>query len=90
MLIDFKERAWEGVEGVNLAQNRDKRRAVANTVIECLFPSNVWKFFGKLRNVYLLKTHPSPHTLLQESCNGLRDKEGETSEMLPITARRTD
>jgi hypothetical protein len=31
--MDFKKTGWEGVEGIHLAQDRDRWRAVVNTVV---------------------------------------------------------
>jgi hypothetical protein len=34
--VDLQEMEWEGVEWIHLAQDRDKKRAVVNTVM------NLW------------------------------------------------
>jgi hypothetical protein len=36
--IDFRETEWDGVDWIDLAQNRDRRRALVNRVMNILVP----------------------------------------------------
>jgi hypothetical protein len=34
--MDFRETGWGGMDWINMAQDREQWRALANTVIKCL------------------------------------------------------
>jgi hypothetical protein len=36
--MDIKERGWDGMDCIDLAQDRDQRRALVNTVMNLRFP----------------------------------------------------
>jgi hypothetical protein len=36
--IDLNEIGWEGMEWIDLAQDRDKKQALENTVVKCWVP----------------------------------------------------
>jgi len=42
--MDLREIGWEGVDWINLAQNRDQLRALLVTVMNLLVPSKVGNF----------------------------------------------
>jgi hypothetical protein len=44
--VDFRERAWDGMDSINLAQDRDQWWAIVNTVINLRVPKNVGKFLS--------------------------------------------
>jgi hypothetical protein len=44
--MDFGEIGWDGVDWIDLAQDRDQRRALVNKVLILLAPSNVGKFLS--------------------------------------------
>jgi len=48
MLLKWKKMGCEGVEWANLSQDRDKRRAVVNTVMNFLVTQNVGEFLEHL------------------------------------------
>jgi hypothetical protein len=44
--IDLREIEWDGVDWIDLAQDRDQWRALVNTVINHLVPKNARKFLS--------------------------------------------
>jgi hypothetical protein len=38
--MDLRETGWDGMDWIDLAQDRDKWRALVNTVMNLLFPCN--------------------------------------------------
>jgi hypothetical protein len=44
--IDLREIGWDGTDWIDLAQDRDQRRALMNTVINLRVPENAVKFLG--------------------------------------------
>jgi hypothetical protein len=42
--IDLREIVWDGMDWIDLAQDRDQSRALVNTVIKLRVPYNVGKF----------------------------------------------
>jgi hypothetical protein len=59
--IDLREIEWDGVDWIDLAQDRDKWRALVNTVISFRVPLDSRKFLssytigGFTRRAHLLK-----------------------------------
>jgi hypothetical protein len=53
--IDLQEIKWEGFDKINLAQNRDKWRAVVNMVINLWVSIKFGEFHDQMRNYYPLK-----------------------------------
>jgi hypothetical protein len=43
--MDFREREWDGVDWVYMAQDRDQWRALVNVVLNLWVPKNDGKFF---------------------------------------------
>jgi hypothetical protein len=56
--MDLKEIGWEGVEWIDLAQNRAQRRAVVNTVINPRVPLHAENFVICKETISLLRTVP--------------------------------
>jgi hypothetical protein len=44
--IDLRDMEWNGMEWINLAQDRDESRAVVNTVMNLRVPYNAGKFLS--------------------------------------------
>ena len=44
--IDIKEMSWEGMDWIDLAQDRDKWQALVNAVMDFRVPYNAGKFFN--------------------------------------------
>jgi hypothetical protein len=44
--IDLREMGWDGVDWIDLAQDRDQWRAVVNAVTNLRVPQNAGKFLG--------------------------------------------
>jgi hypothetical protein len=44
--MDRRERGWGEMDWINLAQGRNQRSAVVNTVMNLRVPQNVGKFFS--------------------------------------------
>jgi hypothetical protein len=42
--IDLRERGWDGVDWIDLAQDRDQWRALVNTAMKLRVPLNAGKF----------------------------------------------
>jgi hypothetical protein len=52
--VDLRERGWDGMDWIELAQDRDQWRAVVNTM-NLWVPSNCWEFPEWLHNWQLLR-----------------------------------
>jgi hypothetical protein len=46
--IDPREIGWDGMDWIDLAQDRDQWRALVNTVMNLRVPRNVGKFLSSL------------------------------------------
>jgi hypothetical protein len=46
MHLRERERGWEGVSWIDIAQDRDKRRALENTVLNLRVPKYAGKFLS--------------------------------------------
>jgi hypothetical protein len=44
--IDLREIEWDGMDCIDLAQDRDQWRAVVNAVMGLLVPKNIWNFLS--------------------------------------------
>jgi hypothetical protein len=44
--MELREIRWDSVEWIDLAQDKDKRRALVNTVMNLRVPLNVGKLLG--------------------------------------------
>jgi hypothetical protein len=44
--IDLREIGWDGMDWIDLAQNRDQWRALVNTVMNLRVPKNAGKFLS--------------------------------------------
>jgi hypothetical protein len=44
--IDLRERGWDGMDWIDLAQDRNQWRALVNTVMNLQVPSNAVKFLS--------------------------------------------
>jgi hypothetical protein len=53
--IDLRETGWDGVDWIELAQDRDQWRALVNTVMNLRVPLNFWEFPEWLHNWQLLR-----------------------------------
>jgi hypothetical protein len=42
--MDLREIGWDGVDWIELAQDRDQWRALVNTVMNLRIPQNCWEF----------------------------------------------
>jgi hypothetical protein len=58
--IDLGEIGWDGMDWVDLAQDRDQWRALVNTVMNLWVPYNPGKFFKWLHNWQLLMKGSAP------------------------------
>jgi hypothetical protein len=58
--MDLRERGWDIMDWIDLAQDRDQWRALVNTVINLRFPLNAGKFLSSLHNWRLLKKGSAP------------------------------
>jgi hypothetical protein len=58
--INLGEIGWDGVDWINMAQNRDQRRALVNTVVEPSGSIKCWEFLEWLDNWRLLKKVSAP------------------------------
>jgi hypothetical protein len=47
--MDLRERGWDGMDWIDLAQDRDQWRALVNTVMNLLVPLNSGKFLSSCR-----------------------------------------
>jgi hypothetical protein len=55
--IDLREIGWDGMDWIDLAQNRDQWRVLVNTVMNIRVPKNIEKW---LHNWQLLKKGSAP------------------------------
>jgi hypothetical protein len=44
--VDHTEIRYTGIDWINLAQDRDRWRALLNTIMNSRVPQNVWKFLS--------------------------------------------
>jgi hypothetical protein len=44
--MGLREIGWCGMDWIDLAQDRDKWRALVNTIMNLRVPQNIWKFFS--------------------------------------------
>jgi hypothetical protein len=44
--MDLREKGWDGMDWIDLAQDRDQWRALLNTVMNLRFPQNALKLSG--------------------------------------------
>jgi hypothetical protein len=44
--MDLREIGWDGMDWIDLAQDRDKWRALVNTVMNLVVPKNAGKFLS--------------------------------------------
>jgi hypothetical protein len=58
--IDLREIGWDGVDWIDMAQNRDKWRALVNTILNLRVPYNAGKFLSGCTIVRLLKKGSAP------------------------------
>jgi hypothetical protein len=60
--MDLREIGWDGVDWIELAQDRDQWRALVNTVMNLLrVPSNCWEFPEWLHNWQFLRKGSAPY-----------------------------
>jgi hypothetical protein len=59
--MDLGEIGWDGVDWIELAQDRDKWRALVNTVMNLRVPENFWEFPEWLHNWQLLRKGSAPY-----------------------------
>jgi hypothetical protein len=45
--MDLREIGWDGVDWIELAQNKEEWRALVNTVMNLRVTKNTWKFLSK-------------------------------------------
>jgi hypothetical protein len=48
--MDLREIGWDGMDWIDLAQDRDQWRALVNTVMNLRVPSNAGKFLSGCTN----------------------------------------
>jgi hypothetical protein len=59
--VDLREIGWDGMDWIDLAQDRNQLRALVNTVMNLRVPQYVyWEILDKLHNWRLLKKGSSP------------------------------
>jgi hypothetical protein len=58
--INLRDRGWDGVDWIELAQDRGQWRALVNTVMNLRVPSNCWEFPEWLHKWQLLRKVPAP------------------------------
>jgi hypothetical protein len=44
--IDLRDIGWDGMDWIDLAEDRDQWRALVNTVMNLQVPYNAWKFLS--------------------------------------------
>jgi hypothetical protein len=47
--MDHREKVWDGVDWIDLAKDRERWRALVNTVMKLRVPQNAGKFLGSCR-----------------------------------------
>jgi hypothetical protein len=60
MNIDLRDIGWDGMDWIDVAQDRDQSMALVNTSNELSGSKNCWKFLEKLRNWRPLKKGSAP------------------------------
>jgi hypothetical protein len=60
--MDFREIGWDGMDWIDLAQDRDHWRAVVNTVMNLLGSIKCWEFLEWLSDWRLLNRDSAPWT----------------------------
>jgi hypothetical protein len=60
--MNLREIGWDGMDWIDLAQNRDKWRSLVNTVTNLRVPQNAGKFLSNctIKNWWLLKWGSAP------------------------------
>jgi uncharacterized protein (DUF2236 family) len=58
--MDLRQNEWDGMNWIDLAQDRDQWRSLVNKVMNLLMPKNVWKFLECLNGWRLLKKDTTP------------------------------
>jgi hypothetical protein len=59
--MDLREIGWDGMDWIELAQDRDQWRDLVNTVMNLRFPlKNCWEFPEWLHNWQLLRKGSAP------------------------------
>jgi hypothetical protein len=58
--IDLREIGWDGIDWIELAQDRDHWRAFVNTVMNLQVPQNCWELPEWLYILQLLKKGSAP------------------------------
>jgi hypothetical protein len=59
--MDLREIGWDGVDWIELAQDRDQWRALVNTMMNLRLPYNCWEFPEWLHNWQLLRKVSAPY-----------------------------
>jgi hypothetical protein len=59
--IDLREKGWNGMDWIDLAQDRDQCRALVNTVMNLRVPYNAGKFLSSCINWRILKKGSAPY-----------------------------
>jgi hypothetical protein len=58
--MDLREIGWDGMDWIELAQDRDQWRALMNTVMNLWVPQNLWVFPEWLHNRQVLRKGSAP------------------------------
>jgi hypothetical protein len=58
--MDLRETGWDGVDWIDMAQDRDQWRALVNTVMNLRGSIKCWEFLEWLHNWQLLKKASAP------------------------------